>query len=145
MCITCWLPRAHRASSSISRGVCRRIKVKCLERNISTIDCKTKTLPMGSFFVLLLYSFVSSEGGWKGHSEPRKPLSNSTKHGRCWNTSEIFAAVGPKPSMWHSKNIQILTVQFMSLLLYVPQTGNFSITARERGKLLPYPVIQSVP
>lgn len=83
--------------------------------------------------MLLLNSFVSSGAGWKGHLEPRKPLSNATKHGRCWNTSEIFAAVDPNPSMWHSKNVQILTVQFMSLLLHaVPQTGNFSITARER-------------
>lgn len=86
----------------------------------------------GFFFVLLLNSFVSSGAGWKGHSERRNLLSNSTKHGRCWNISDIFAAVGSKPSMWHSKNVQILTVQFMSLLLYVPQTGNFSVTARER-------------
>lgn len=130
MCITCWLPRARRASSSTSKGVCGRGKVKCLGRNIYNTDSAKQKIPYNEFFfVLLLSVFVSSWTWWKDHSEPRKPPC--TKHGRCRNTDQICAAVSPKPSMWHSKNVQVLTVQFMSLLLCVPQTGNFSIIARE--------------
>lgn len=109
----------------------RKTRGKCLERNISCTDCAEQR-PFQQVLCVLHWC-VSHGAGWKGLSEARELLPDSPEQGDAGIPVRAVQLLAPNQACDTLKMAKkVLTVQFVSFLLPVPQTENFSITARER-------------
>lgn len=144
MCITCWLPRAHRASSSISRKSLQENQIKMLRmEQFHHRLCKAKTLLVVSF---LCSSGVLFQVGLDGKAtlNPESYFQFPQSMGDAGISVRFLQLLAQNQAcdtLKMFRSWQCNSCPFYCMFL----KQEISLLQLDREKLLPYPVIQSVP